>query len=74
MFFSAGVIFTTNAGNYWLDIFNDYSASINLLVIGFLQIVVVMWLFGGIKWMNEVQWMVQPPTSGLLALVYRIIG
>ena len=31
-------------------------------------------LIRGIKWMNEVQWMVQPPTSGLLALVYKVIG
>ena len=42
--FAIGLIFATNAGNYWLDIFNDYSASINLLVIGILQFVVVAWV------------------------------
>ena len=42
--FAIGLIFATNAGNYWLDIFNDYSASINLLIIGILQFVVVAWV------------------------------
>ena len=42
--FAIGLIFATNAGNYWLDIFNDYSASINLLIIGVLQFVVVAWV------------------------------
>jgi solute carrier family 6 amino acid/orphan transporter-like 15/16/17/18/20 len=35
--FSIGVLFTTGAGTYWLDIFNDYSANINLLTVGCLQ-------------------------------------
>ena len=38
--FSIGILFTTDAGNYWLDIFNDYSANINLLVCGLMQYIV----------------------------------
>lgn len=73
LLFAGGTIFTTNAGNYWLDIFNDYAASINLLVIGGFQYIVVAWLFGGRKWMNEIDWMIKMPTTGCLGVVYKLL-
>ena len=71
--FSIGVIFSTNAGNYWLDLFDNYAASINLLVIGGFQYIVVAWLFGGVKWMNEIDWMISMPRSGCLSIIYTIL-
>ena len=61
MFFLVGIIFTTNAGNYWLDVIDGYCASINLLVIGGFQYIVIAWLFGAKNWMNELEWMVETP-------------
>ena len=56
--FSIGVIFTTGAGSYWLDIFNDYSANINLLAVGLGQYVFIHWFFGSKYWLNETKWMI----------------
>ena len=32
--FLIGILFCTDAGNYWVDLFNNYSASIVLLTMG----------------------------------------
>ncbi|CAG5104311.1 Oidioi.mRNA.OKI2018_I69.chr1.g1191.t1.cds [Oikopleura dioica] len=70
--FAIGLIFATNAGNYWLDIFNDYSASINLLIIGVLQFVVVAWIYGAEKWLSEIDWMIYGEDGEQPGLVVRI--
>uniref|UniRef100_H2YE65 Transporter n=1 Tax=Ciona savignyi TaxID=51511 RepID=H2YE65_CIOSA len=41
-----GLIFCTRAGNYWVDIFNNYAGSIPLLVIAFFEITVISWAYG----------------------------
>lgn len=41
-----------------LDIFNDYSANINLLVAGLMQYIIIYLVFGGGKWVNEIKWMI----------------
>ena len=57
--FAIGILFTTGAGTYWLDIFNNYSANINLLVLGLCQYIVVYWVFGAANWHNEMKWMIK---------------
>jgi len=69
--FAIGLIFATNAGNYWLDIFNDYSASINLLIIGILQFVVVAWIYGAEKWLSEIDWMIGDEKKSVVVKVCR---
>ena len=83
--FAIGLIFATNAGNYWLDIFNDYSASINLLIIGVLQFVVVAWvrktfmkmiiyffqIYGAEKWLSEIDWMIGDEKKSFVVKVCR---
>ncbi|CBY18648.1 unnamed protein product [Oikopleura dioica] len=70
--FAIGLIFATNAGNYWLDIFNDYSASINLLIIGILQFVVVAWIYGAEKWLSEIDWMIGDEEKSVVVKVCRL--
>lgn len=41
-----GMVFTTEAGNYWFDIFNDYAATLPLLLIVLVEIVAVCFLYG----------------------------
>jgi SNF family Na+-dependent transporter len=73
IFFSVGILFTTNAGNYWVDIMNDFSASINLLVIGVTQILIIAYMFGGRKWYNEIEWMINPSKNGFKKFVYGFL-
>ena len=41
-----GLMFCTQSGNYWVDIFNSYAGSLPLLIIVFFELVVVMWCYG----------------------------
>nr|XP_039265171.1 sodium- and chloride-dependent transporter XTRP3A-like [Styela clava]XP_039265172.1 sodium- and chloride-dependent transporter XTRP3A-like [Styela clava] len=58
-----GLLFTCGAGNYWLNIFNDYAGSIPLLVIAFFEIVAVAWLYGIKEFNEDLKWMIGRPKS-----------
>ena len=46
---SAGVIFTTRAGLYLLDIVDHFVTSYNLLLVGICQSILVVWIYGAEK-------------------------
>ena len=52
--FSAGIVLTTPAGNYWLDIIDTSTGGIPLLIVGLFQFMVVGWGFGGRRWLRKV--------------------
>jgi len=58
-----GLIFCTRAGNYWLEIFNDYAGSIPLLVITFCEVMVVAWGYGTRRFDEDVAYMIGGPKS-----------
>lgn len=41
-----GMLFTMEAGSYWFDIFNDYAATLSLLLIVLVETVAVCYLYG----------------------------
>eukprot|EP00070_Physeter_catodon_P010761 XP_007123944.1 sodium- and chloride-dependent transporter XTRP3 isoform X2 [Physeter catodon] len=41
-----GLVFTMEAGNYWFDIFNDYAATLSLLLIVLVETLAVCYLYG----------------------------
>ncbi|NXC43247.1 S6A20 protein, partial [Penelope pileata] len=41
-----GLVFTMEAGNYWFDIFNDYAATLSLLLIVLVEIIAVCYIYG----------------------------
>ncbi|NIG60227.1 sodium- and chloride-dependent transporter XTRP3 isoform X4 [Pontoporia blainvillei] len=41
-----GLVFTMEAGNYWFDIFNDYAATLPLLLIVLVEAAAVCYLYG----------------------------
>ncbi|KFR16170.1 Sodium- and chloride-dependent transporter XTRP3A, partial [Opisthocomus hoazin] len=41
-----GLIFTMEAGNYWFDIFNDYAATLSLLLIVLVEAIAVCYIYG----------------------------
>jgi NSS family neurotransmitter:Na+ symporter len=46
---SAGIIYTTRAGLYFLDIVDHFVTSYNLLLVGILQTILAGWLYGAEK-------------------------
>ncbi|XP_078482724.1 sodium- and chloride-dependent transporter XTRP3 [Ciona intestinalis] len=65
-----GLIFCTRAGNYWVDIFNNYAGSIPLLVIAFFEITVVSWGYGLKKFDEDLEWMFDKPQSIIGWILY----
>ncbi|MBU90544.1 sodium-dependent transporter [Candidatus Woesearchaeota archaeon] len=47
--FLAGIIYTTNAGLYLLDVVDHFLTNISLIVIGILECIAVGWIFGAEK-------------------------
>ncbi|KAM4658352.1 sodium- and chloride-dependent transporter XTRP3 isoform 1-T1 [Amazona ochrocephala] len=41
-----GLIFTMEAGSYWFDIFNDYAATLSLLLIVLVETIAVCYIYG----------------------------
>nr|XP_028606381.1 sodium- and chloride-dependent transporter XTRP3 isoform X2 [Podarcis muralis] len=44
--FLVGLAFTLEAGNYWFDIFNDYAATLSLLLIVLVETMAVCYVYG----------------------------
>lgn len=44
--FSIGLIFVQRSGNYFVTMFDDYSATLPLLIVGILENVAVAWVYG----------------------------
>ena len=47
--FLAGLIYTTNAGLFFLDVVDHFVTNVNLIVIGILECIAVGWVFGAEK-------------------------
>uniref|UniRef100_A0A8C5YIM7 Transporter n=1 Tax=Microcebus murinus TaxID=30608 RepID=A0A8C5YIM7_MICMU len=43
---AVGMLFTMEAGNYWFDIFNDYAATLSLLLIVLVETIAVCYVYG----------------------------
>lgn len=41
-----GLVFTLESGNYWFDIFNDYAATLSLLLIVLVETVALCYVYG----------------------------
>ncbi|XP_028614826.1 sodium- and chloride-dependent transporter XTRP3B, partial [Grammomys surdaster] len=41
-----GMVFTMEAGNYWFDIFNDFAATLSLLLIVLVEVIAVCYVYG----------------------------
>lgn len=48
--FLLGLIFAMRSGNYWLALFDSFAGSIPLLVIGFAEMISVIYIYGVDRW------------------------
>uniref|UniRef100_A0A8C5LAI4 Transporter n=1 Tax=Jaculus jaculus TaxID=51337 RepID=A0A8C5LAI4_JACJA len=49
------MVFTMEAGNYWFDIFNDYAATLSLLLIVLVEIIAVCYVYGLRRFGSDLQ-------------------
>ncbi|XP_012055742.1 PREDICTED: sodium- and chloride-dependent glycine transporter 1 [Atta cephalotes] len=58
--YAGGVIFTTNAGMYWLQLMDKHAANSSVLLIAVIECVIVAWLYGADRFLDDVQQMIGP--------------
>ncbi|XP_006868883.1 PREDICTED: sodium- and chloride-dependent transporter XTRP3 isoform X2 [Chrysochloris asiatica] len=52
---AVGMVFTMESGNYWFDIFNDYAATLSLLLIVLVETVAVCYVYGLRRFESDLQ-------------------
>ncbi|KAM4856732.1 sodium- and chloride-dependent transporter XTRP3 isoform 3-T3 [Urocitellus parryii] len=52
---AVGLVFTMEAGNYWFDIFNEYAATLSLLLIVLVETIALCYVYGLRRFENELQ-------------------
>ncbi|KAI5938857.1 Inactive sodium-dependent neutral amino acid transporter B(0)AT3 [Manis javanica] len=55
--FLVAICFTLQSGNYWLEIFDNFTASMNLLVFAFFEVVGVAYVYGMERFCDDIAWM-----------------
>nr|XP_051686680.1 inactive sodium-dependent neutral amino acid transporter B(0)AT3 [Oryctolagus cuniculus] len=49
--------FTLQSGSYWLEIFDSYAASLNLIIFAFFEVVGVIYVYGLRRFCDDIAWM-----------------
>ncbi|XP_004698449.2 inactive sodium-dependent neutral amino acid transporter B(0)AT3 isoform X2 [Echinops telfairi] len=55
--FACALCFTLQSGNYWLEIFDNYAASLNLIIFAFFEVFGVVYVYGMNRFCNDIEWM-----------------
>ncbi|XP_057564448.1 inactive sodium-dependent neutral amino acid transporter B(0)AT3 [Hippopotamus amphibius kiboko] len=55
--FLLATCFTLQSGNYWLEIFDRYVASLNLIFFAFFEVVGVIYVYGMKRFCDDIAWM-----------------
>ncbi|UYV77967.1 hypothetical protein LAZ67_15003058 [Cordylochernes scorpioides] len=59
-----GLIFTTNSGVFWLQIFDKYAASFSVLIIAFLECFLISWVYGSGRFLRDIEKMIGAQSYG----------
>jgi len=46
IFFGFGLLFCQGSGQYWLTMFDSFSANIGLLTIALFEVIIIMYIYG----------------------------
>ncbi|XP_049823005.1 sodium- and chloride-dependent glycine transporter 1-like isoform X2 [Aethina tumida] len=64
-------LYVTNAGMYWLQLFDWYSASISVITICLIEIIIVGWIYGINNFVKDVEFMIQEKVHRFWVLSWR---
>ncbi|XP_076656020.1 sodium- and chloride-dependent glycine transporter 1 [Halictus rubicundus] len=58
--YAGGIVFTTNAGVYWLQLMDKYAANWSVLLIAISECLLIGWIYGADRFLDNVQQMIGP--------------
>ncbi|XP_068944450.1 sodium- and chloride-dependent transporter XTRP3 [Petaurus breviceps papuanus] len=71
---TVGLVFTLQSGNYWFDIFNDYAATLSLLLIVLVEIIAVCYIYGLTRFENDLQVMTGHKLSWYWKILWALVS
>lgn len=56
--YSGGLIFTTQSGVFWLQLFDKYAANFSVLIIAIAECVLISWCYGAERFLRDIEKMI----------------
>uniref|UniRef100_A0A2K5E111 Transporter n=1 Tax=Aotus nancymaae TaxID=37293 RepID=A0A2K5E111_AOTNA len=72
--FLCATCFTLQSGNYWLEIFDNFAAPLNLLIFAFLEVVGVVYVYGMKRFCDDIAWMTGRRPGPYWRLTWRVVS
>uniref|UniRef100_UPI00358F15E0 sodium-dependent neutral amino acid transporter B(0)AT1 isoform X1 n=1 Tax=Myxine glutinosa TaxID=7769 RepID=UPI00358F15E0 len=72
--FLIAIIFVTNTGNYWLQVFDSFAGSIPLLIIAFFEMISVNYIYGYKRFAEDIEWMIGHKPGIFWQITWRFIS
>ncbi|TNN86074.1 Sodium-dependent neutral amino acid transporter B(0)AT1 [Liparis tanakae] len=69
-----GLIFSLRSGNYWLALFDNFAGSIPLLVIGFCEMIAVMYIYGVDRFNKDIEFMIGHKPNMFWQVTWRFVS
>uniref|UniRef100_A0A3P9Q1G0 Transporter n=1 Tax=Poecilia reticulata TaxID=8081 RepID=A0A3P9Q1G0_POERE len=69
-----GLIFALRSGNYWLALFDNFAGSIPLLVIGFFEMISVVYIYGMDRFNKDLEFMIGHKPNIFWQATWRVIS
>ncbi|XP_035295055.1 inactive sodium-dependent neutral amino acid transporter B(0)AT3 isoform X3 [Cricetulus griseus] len=72
--FLSAICFTLQSGSYWLEIFDSFAASLNLIIFAFLEVVGVIYVYGMKRFCDDIEWMTGRRPSLYWQVTWKVVS
>ncbi|XP_049715006.1 inactive sodium-dependent neutral amino acid transporter B(0)AT3 [Elephas maximus indicus] len=72
--FVSALCFSLQSGNYWLEIFDNYATSLNLIIFAFFEVIGVVYVYGMKRFCDDVEWMTGRRPGLYWQVTWKLIG
>ncbi|XP_074605088.1 sodium- and chloride-dependent glycine transporter 1-like [Brevipalpus obovatus] len=75
LMFFVGLLLCTSGGIYFLQLMDDYCSSFSALTIGLVEIIVIAWVYGVDRFLEDIKSMLgrYPPPRGYWKLLWKVV-
>uniref|UniRef100_A0A8C6HGF0 Transporter n=1 Tax=Mus spicilegus TaxID=10103 RepID=A0A8C6HGF0_MUSSI len=72
--FLSAICFTLQSGSYWLEIFDSFAASLNLIIFAFMEVVGVIHIYGMKRFCDDIEWMTGRRPGLYWQVTWRVVS
>ncbi|XP_029324345.1 inactive sodium-dependent neutral amino acid transporter B(0)AT3 isoform X2 [Mus caroli] len=72
--FLSAICFTLQSGNYWLEIFDSFAASLNLIIFAFMEVIGVIHIYGMRRFCDDIEWMTGRRPGLYWRVTWRVVS